>query len=80
MAHMLGQMPDAQFDDLKVGGAITATGTKGAQSGRVTAIMLVNNAGPLVQMMEAAGGGHGIDSMHAGIISAEGLNFPGMIQ
>ena len=89
MARMLGQMPDAQFDDLKVGGAITVTSTKGAQSGHVTAIMLLNNAAPLVQMMQqvqamagsgAAGGAHGVDAMHAGIVSVEGLNFPGMIQ
>ena len=80
MTHMLGQMPDAEFQDLKAGGAVTVTSTKGAQTGHVTAILVVNNAGPMVQMIGAASGGHGVDAMHAGIISAEGLNFPGMIQ
>lgn len=89
MAHMLDQMPAAQFEDLKVGEPVTVTSTRGAQSGRMTAILLVNNAGPMVQMIQqvqamagigAAGGAHGVDAMHAGIVSAEGLNFPGMIQ
>jgi hypothetical protein len=86
MTKMLGQMPDAQFDDLKAGVPILVTSTKGAQSGRVTAIMLLNNAAPLVQMLQqvqsmaGAGATHGVDSMHAGIISAEGFSLPGMLR
>jgi len=89
MSAMLGQMPDAQFDDLKVGAAVTVTSTKGEHEGRVTAIMMLNNAAPLVQMMQsvqamagsgAAAGSHGVDAMHAGIITPEGFTLPGMIQ
>jgi hypothetical protein len=80
MSHMLGQMPDATFDDFKAGGAVTVTSTKGAQPGHVTAILVINNASPLVQMLSGVAAGHGVDSMHAGIVSAEGINFPGMIR
>jgi hypothetical protein len=82
MTQMLGQMPDAKFADLQAGGMVTVTSTKGAQSGRMTAIMLLNNATPLVQMLQQvqATAGAGVDAMHAGIVSTEGLSFPGMIQ
>jgi hypothetical protein len=87
MAQMLGHMPDVEFADLKAGGVVTVTSTKGAQAGHLTAIMLVNNAAMLVQMVQqvqamagSGASGHGVDAMHAGIVSAEGLNFPGMIQ
>jgi hypothetical protein len=91
IAQMLERMPAATLADLKPGEEIVVSSTKGAQSDQITAIMLVANAGRLIQMAtarpgagqnrgEAAGGpamgmGGGLNGL-SGMMG--GLEMPGM--
>jgi hypothetical protein len=61
LAQMLERMPPGKLEDLKPGGMIIVSSTKGASSDQVTAIMLVANADMLIKMasMSAAGGAAG---------------------
>ena len=82
-AAMMG-LPAATFDDLKVGGAVVVTSTKGANPDSVTAIMVLANAGFLVQMAQGTGqgGSDAIKSLHGGMLVAPGggISLPTMIQ
>jgi hypothetical protein len=81
MGRMLDQLPAARIESLKAGDQVVVVSTAGAKNDRVTAILLLTNAGFLFPMMQMAlGGAHSVDSMHAGIMGPQGLNFPGMIQ
>ena len=82
MAGMLEQLPAAKLTDFRPGDPVVVVSTTGASADRVTAILLLTNAGFLFPMMQMAlgGGAHSVDSMHAGIMGPQGLNFPGMIQ
>jgi len=77
-------LPAATFDDLKIGSAVLVTSTKGATPSSVTAIMLMANAGFLVQLAQGAGegSGDGIRSLHGGMLVAPGggISLPTMIQ
>ncbi|MEO8369653.1 MAG: hypothetical protein ABI806_10660 [Candidatus Solibacter sp.] len=77
-------LPAATFDDLKVGSAVVVTSTKGATPSTVTAIMLMANAGFLVQLAQGTGegGADGIKSLHGGMLVAPGggISLPTMIQ
>jgi hypothetical protein len=77
-------LPAATFDDLRVGSAVVITSTKGSSPSTVTAIMLMANAGFLVQMAQGAGegGGDAIKSLHGGMLVAPGggISLPTMIQ
>ena len=77
-------LPAATFDDLKVGSAVLVTSTKGATPSTVTAIMLMANAGFLVQLAQGTGegGSEGIKSLHGGMLVAPGggISLPTMIQ
>ena len=90
MTQMLERMPASKVSDLKVGETIVVSSTKGASNRQVTAIMLLGNAGMLIQMASASqsrggsqgggvslGGGMNTGGMMGG---AGGLELPGMMQ
>lgn len=91
LTQMLERIPPSQFEDLKAGEMIVVSSTKGASSDRITAIMLVGNAGMLIQMASRQAGGEGRPaggpatgagpSMMGGGMAGGlgGLNIPGMI-
>lgn len=90
IAQMLERIPPSRIEDLKPGEMIAVSSTKGASSGQVTAIMLVGNAGMLIQMASRQSGGDarpGGNTMGAGPSMSGpgmagglgGLNIPGMI-
>jgi len=56
VAQMVETMPSGAMEDVKAGQTVVVSSTKGATSGRVTAIMLVANAEMLVQMATAPSG------------------------
>jgi hypothetical protein len=56
VAQMVETMPSGTVEDVKAGQTVVVSSTKGATSGRVTAIMLVANAELLVQMASAPSG------------------------
>jgi hypothetical protein len=82
----LERLPAAKLDDLKVGGNVIVTSTKGLKSDAVTAIMLLANADFLVRMAQAqsSGGEGGMDAinrMHGGMLSGPtGFSIPTMLQ
>jgi len=53
LSQMLEHMPPATLTDLKVGQTIVVSSTKGNRGDEVTAIMLLANAGMLIQMASA---------------------------
>jgi hypothetical protein len=89
MSQMLERLAPANFEDLKVGGSVIVSSTKGTASDAVTAIMLLANADFLIRMMypEAAGqaGPHGgIDAegfraRHGGMLGPGGLSLPAIL-
>lgn len=54
---MLERMPLSKLEDLQVGETIVVSATKGANSNEVTAIMMLANAGAILQMIAAQSGG-----------------------
>jgi hypothetical protein len=80
------RLPVATIEDLKVGGAVIVTSTKGAKSDTVTAILLLANADFLVKMAQAppSGGETGMDAisrLHGGMLaSPTGIALPTMLQ
>ena len=52
MGQMLEMLPPATIEDFKPGGLVLVTSTKGERSDEVTAILLLANAGFVVQMMQ----------------------------
>ena len=57
---MLERMPLSKLEDLKAGEIIVVSSTKGAKNDQVTAIMMLANAGTILQMIAAqSGGGRG---------------------
>jgi hypothetical protein len=57
MAKMIDMAPAAKIQDLKPGGTIVVTSTKGKANDELTAIVLLANADFIVQMMQAAAQG-----------------------
>ena len=87
MAQIMDRLPAARLEDIKVGGAVIVSSTRGASPGRVTAIMVLANAGYLLEMarMQAANDGRStldvLGSMHGGMMKgAGGFSLPGLIQ
>jgi hypothetical protein len=79
------RLPVASIEDLKVGGNVIVTSTKGARSDSVTAILLLTNADFLVRMAQGqAPGENGMDAinrLHGGMLSGPtGFSLPTMIQ
>ena len=91
VTQMLERIPPSKFEDLKAGEMVVVSSTKGASSDQITAIMLVGNAGMLIQMASRPTGGDarppGAGGMGAGPSMGptgmagglSGLNIPGMI-
>ena len=91
VTQMLERIPPSKFEDLKAGEMVVVSSTKGASSDQITAIMLVGNAGMLIQMSSRPTGGDarppGAGGMGAGPSMGPtgmagglgGLNIPGMI-
>jgi hypothetical protein len=91
LTQMLERIPPSKFEDLKVGETIVVSSTKGASNDQITAIMLVGNAGMLIQLASrqsggdarpagAGGMGAGPSMMGGGMAGGlNGLNIPGMI-
>ena len=80
------RLPAGKIDDLKVGGSVIVTSTRGMKSDTVTAILLLANADFLVKMAQnsASGGENGMDAinrLHGGMLSGPtGFNLPTMLQ
>jgi hypothetical protein len=79
------RLPSASIEDLKVGGSVIVTSTKGAKSDTVTAILLLANADFLVQMAQGQGSGEGgmdaINRLHGGMLAGRGgFSLPTMLQ
>jgi hypothetical protein len=71
IAQMLEHAPAATLDELKAGDKIVVSSTKGAKPDEITAIMLLGNAGMLIQMAtvpsgRGAGGPQGAGGMGMG--------------
>jgi hypothetical protein len=91
LTQMLERIPPSKFEDLKAGEMIVVSSTKGASNDQITAIMLVGNAGMLIQMASRQSGGEGRPAGAAGMGAGPsmmgggmagglgGLNIPGMI-
>lgn len=87
LAQRMDRLPVARIDDIKVGGAVIVSSTRGAAPDRVTAIMVLANADGLLEMarMQAANDGRStldvLGSMHGGMMNGpSGLSLPGLIQ
>jgi hypothetical protein len=92
LTQMLERIPPSKFEDLKAGEMVVVSSTKGSSNDQITAIMLVGNAGMLIQMASrqsvgdaarpsgGAGMGAGPSMMGGGMAGGlSGLNIPGMI-
>ncbi len=80
MAQMLERMPGAKFDDLKMGEQIVVSSTKGQKTDEITAIMLLDNAGMLIQMATAPSGrGNAAAAGGMGMGGLQTLDLPSMI-
>ncbi len=86
-SQMLERMPSSSIGSLKVGETVVFSSTRGASTQQLTAIMLLGNAQPLVEMAAkmsrgsqsdglSAGGSMGLGSTMGG---TGGLELPGMI-
>jgi hypothetical protein len=81
LQRTLEQLPAAQLGDLKVGGGVIVTSTKGAQNDEVTAIMILANADFFVQLSQSADGSHSLSQLHGGMLAGPGgISLPTMIQ
>ncbi len=85
MQTAMERLPVARFEDLKVGGSVIVTSTRGAKSDSVTAILLLTNADFLVRMAQGqASGESGMDAinrLHGGMLAGPtGFSLPTMIQ
>ena len=87
LQQALERLPAAAIDDLKPGGGVIVTATRGARDGQVTAIMLLANADLFVRMAQgSADGEHGggmeaLGKLHGGMVAGPGgISLPTMIQ
>jgi hypothetical protein len=77
----LESLPAATIDDLKVGGGIMVTSTKGVKNDELTAIMLLASADFFVTMMQSPAGEQSISQLHGGMVGGPGgISLPTMIQ
>lgn len=87
LSQMLERMPDAKLEELQPGETIVVSSTEGRERGRLTAIMLLANAGPLLEMASAQNGrrdagGQAEPGLGAGgglILGAGGFELPAML-
>ena len=84
IAKVLSVMPACKMDDLKIGGAVLVSSTKGAIDDKITAIMLLANAEMFVQMMQQQAEGNGAGMEHFlishGMNPANGMSLPAILQ
>jgi hypothetical protein len=85
MSQVIESLPGATIDDVKVGGAVVITSTKGVKADEATAIMLLVNADSLVRLAQLHTAGESpmdaIVRMHGGAIGgAGGLALPALLQ
>jgi hypothetical protein len=78
LTQMLERIPPSKIEDLKPGEMIVVSSTKGASSDQVTAIMLVGNAGMLIQMASRQSGGDGRPAGAPGMGAGPSMSAPGM--
>lgn len=87
IAQAIERMPACTAGDLKPGGTVIVTATRGRRPGTVTAIMLVANIDGLIQMAQAQSGGESVNPveaiarMHHGMLDAPGggLSLPALL-
>jgi hypothetical protein len=75
LTQMLERIQPSKFEDLKPGEMVVVSSTKGVSSDQITAIMLVGNAGMLIQMASRQSGG---DARPAGMGAGPSMSAPGM--
>ena len=86
VAKLLEMLPPASFENLKAGGAVMVSSTRGSTSGEVTAIRIVTNADFLIETAAAAAAQNGtttiesIMAMHGGAMRGPGgLDLPAIV-
>jgi hypothetical protein len=87
IAQTIERMPACTIADLKPGGTVIVTATRGARPDTVTAIMLVANIDGLIQMAQAQSGGESMNPveaiarMHHGMLDGPGgsLSLPALL-
>src|SRR5260370_12504015 len=86
VAKLLASLAAAQFGDLKVGGAVMVSSTRGSKSDEVTAIRIITNADFLIESAQSAATTQGmsavdvISRMHGGAMGGPtGLSLPAML-
>jgi hypothetical protein len=86
MAQVIASLPQGRIDDLKVGGAVIVTSTRGSKNDEVTAIMVMANADPLIEMAQAQAAEKGVSpmevlgGMHGGMLRGPGgVSLPAII-
>ena len=87
IARAIERMPLGRIDDLKPGGAVIVTSTRGTSEGEVTAISLLGNADSLIQFARSQGGNatdnplDAINRMHGGALGGTGgVSLPAILQ
>ncbi len=88
LQRTLEKLPPGKIEDLKVGGGVMITSTKGAKSEELTAILMLANADFFVSMAQGSATGPGgatgmaaIGQIHGGMLGgAGGISLPTMIQ
>jgi hypothetical protein len=82
LQRTLEQLPAGRIEDLKVGGGVIVTSTKGAKSDELTAIMMLGNADLFVQMAQGSDDAHSLSQLHGGMLAGPngGISLPTMIQ
>jgi hypothetical protein len=81
----MASLPVARIEDLKVGGNVIVTSTKGMKADAITAILLLANADFLVKMAQPSTSGEtgmDISRLHGGMLVSPtgGISLPTMIQ
>jgi len=79
LTQMLERMPQAKIDAFKPGETVIVSSTKGASSNQVTAIMLLGNAGRIVQMATAQQSSRGQGGLSMSGPGLGGLELPTMM-
>ena len=84
IAKVMNSMPSCGINDLKTGGAVLVSSTKGAAEDKVTAIMLLANAEMFVEMLQQQAQGNSAPMEHFfkshGLNPAQGMNLPSILE
>ena len=74
IAQMIDMVPTAKIEDLKPGGTVVVTSTKGKTDDELTAIVLLANADFVVQMMQVGQGGQAPSGMSEEMLKRHGMS------